>query len=236
MTNQIETTRKNGRVSLLVAALIVIAAFLSVASYAATESSSTLSITALGTSSGGVADVVDVGIDFEATNKKGKKTKGIVISRFALGRASDSDNFFVNLVWSNSKDVKGVLKSHDAFLVTGLYFLDSDQTKASDGGYTGDCNDQTQRETKKVDPQEMGGAAGPDKKFFLCPDTGPNSTKVMSKIIPTAVLMSTTPNKPNIFLLADIHKPPKKSDHEVPAGSNPGEVKKLEFNISLVSI
>ncbi|MDA1258886.1 MAG: hypothetical protein O3C10_13755 [Chloroflexi bacterium] len=237
MNTQIKSVRKQGGQSGIVAAVVILlAAIVSVASYASTESSSTLNILALGTSSGGVADVVDVGIDFKATNKKGKKTEGIVISRFEMGQASDSDNFIADVVWTNSKDVKGILKSHDAFLFTGLYFMDSDQQKASNGGYSGDCGDQSQRETKDVDPEEMGEPAGPDQKFYLCPDTSPNSSKVMSSILPNAVLTSTTPDKANMFLLADIHKPPKKSDHEIPAGSNPGQVKKLEFNITLKAI
>ena len=101
---------------------------------------------------------------------------------------------------------------------TGIYYLDSDQQLADGGGYSGDCDADTQRSF------DDGGTK------FACPDTGDLASKALSRSMTSAYFVPTVIGKSVLYVLADIN---------VPGGAPDGQqssINELTFNIDVRKI
>lgn len=198
--------------------IIVIAAMLSVASYAASSGSSTLVISPPDSVSGNAVDIEAVSVTYTGIKGKGKKTEGVVLSKFNLATGVDSDELLVFFLWTDSDQASGALLNPNAFLETGIYYLDSDQQSADGVGYSGNCDADSQRSF------DDGGTK------YACPDTGDLASKALSRSNTAAVFVPTVIGKNVLYILADIN---------VPGGAPSGQeslINELTFNIEVRKI
>lgn len=217
MTTQARTRRKNGRVgTLLLLAIIVLAGLISIMTYAATSGTSTLTITAPATSSGAKADVSSVATSYTSVQGKGKKTTGVVLSKLSFGSAADSDSTAIEFLWTDPDQATSVLLNPNAFMEVRVYFLDSDQTVATDGGYSGDCNSTTQRSLEDSGTK------------YVCPDPDEvHGYKTLSIENTAATFLPSVDGQSTLYILADIHVP-----GGAPAGQQ-SQLTTLDFNIGI---
>ncbi|MDA1258885.1 MAG: hypothetical protein O3C10_13750 [Chloroflexi bacterium] len=233
-------------------AIVLAVSIVTVSSYAsATEATNTLTIVPLfapgGPGGGGAAAVMtEVGEDFKSNPKHGKNVKGRVLTQINMPPGIGNANLVIDLLWTNSIEVTGPLAKSNAFLRTGLYFADTDQRKAKDNSYAGDCDDRSQREFKLA-----------NVKTYVCPDTTSTAQQNLSQYLANGILASSVNGHSTLFLLADIPKVPNPPgddgdddegdgnddddddgdpEEEEPGSESPGQIKKLDFHISLIAI
>ena len=121
------TGRRNRRTSsLFLVAIIVIAAVVTFATYAAASGASTLTISAPSTDSGFKADVFSVASTFSGVQGQGKKTFGVVLSKLTFGTPGDSDDVRIEFLWTDPDQAAGVLRNPNAVLETRVYYVSTD--------------------------------------------------------------------------------------------------------------
>ncbi len=192
-----QARQRNRRVnSLFLVAFLALAGMISVTAYAATSSTSTLTITSPSTISGARADVSSVVSTFTGVQGKGKKTEGVVLSKLTFGNPDDSDATVIEFIWTDPDEAAGVLLNPNAFLETRVYFLDTDQQAATAGGYSGSCDSITQRSF------EDGGAR------YVCPDPDElHNFKTLSISNTAANFLPSVDGQSVLYILADITVP-----------------------------
>lgn len=195
MTTQ--ARQRNRRVSsLFLVAFLVLAAMISATAYAATSSTSTLTITPPSTISGAKADVSSVTSTFIGVQGQGKKTEGVVLSKLTLGNPGDSDSTAIEFLWTDPQEAGGALLNPNAFLETRVYFLDTDQQAATEGGYSGSCDSETQRSF------DDGGTK------YVCPDPDElHNYKTLSMSNTAANFLPSVDGQSVLYILADITVP-----------------------------
>lgn len=195
---------------------MVFVALVSIGLYAATEATSTVSVSAPGTSSGAKADVFSVGAIYSAIQGQARTQRGVVLAKLTFADSDYSDDIVVQFLWAAPDEAAGLLLSPVAFLQTGVYFLDTDQTDASDGGYAGSCNSTTQRSF------DDGGTK------YACPDPDIDKAhKVLSTQMAGTVFQPTVDGQGVLYILADI---------SIPGRAPPGlqtQLTALEFNVAV---
>ncbi|MBT5320023.1 MAG: hypothetical protein HOL45_08970, partial [Chloroflexi bacterium] len=173
-------------------------------------------IPAPSTTSGAKADISSVSSSFSSVQGKGKKTTGVVLSKLSFGSSGDSDSTAIEFIWADPDQATSVLLNPNAFLEVRVYFLDSDQTVATDGGYTGDCSSSTQRAFEDSGTK------------YVCPD--PDDThafKTLSIQNTAATFLPSLDGQSTLYILADIHVP-----GGAPAGQQ-GQLTTLNFNVNI---
>jgi hypothetical protein len=157
----------------------------------------------------------------------------------------------MDMIWSNSIDVGGILKKPNEFLNVGLYYLDSDQREADDDDegddedYLGDCTENTQRSYKSDGITR-----------WLCPDTNPLASATLSVESAFGVLSSSIDGHNPLYVLAYIPKVAVDDDdddddekgkgkakgkgdddEDGEVGSvNSGQIKNMEFVYTVISV
>lgn len=211
------TRRKHGRVgTLLLVAILVVAGLITVMAYAATSNSSTLNISAPSTTSGQKADISGNLGSYTSVQGKGKKTTGVVLSKISFGDSGDSDETGIEFIWADPDQATSVLLNPNAFMEVRVYFLDTDQTVATDGGYSGSCNSTTQR------------AFTDSGTKYVCPNPDEvHGYKTLSISNTAAVFLPSVDGQSVLYILADIHVP-----GGAPAGQQ-GQLTTLNFNVGI---
>lgn len=205
MATQAIKRNTRGR-SLLLVALVVLAAVISFVSYAATSGGSSINISAPDTDNGTKADVSSVSTPFEGVQGQGKKTKGVVLAKLKFGTGINNFGTNIDMLWTDPGQAAGVLLNPNAFLETRLYFVDNT------------CPTEDQRTFVDVEVQES--------PIIVCPDnsgTVQNFT-AMSIQGTYAHFISTTSDQNLLYVLADINVP-----GGAPAGQQ-SQLNSLTFN------
>jgi hypothetical protein len=211
------------KVLILMIAALALTAAISAISYAVSASgSSTIVITPLDTGEGENAGAIAEASTFGANTfsiKKGKahKINGVGLYKLTMGAAEDSDNILIELIWMNANEAHDVLHNPHAAIYVRPFFEDSDQQDAGNGGYSGDCDDNTQR---LIDD-------GGNK--FVCPDDGPQSFRVLTREQAVGVFKPVQSNADVWYLIADIMN----GSNAPPAQQNSGN---LEFGLILTGL
>jgi hypothetical protein len=214
-----QASKKSFR-GLVFAAIVAVVTLGSIGLYAvAGTSSNTIVITprvapggAGGAGSTAAANFTDIGEDFKSHPKEGKEIKGQVVTQIDLPVGIETGNLVLDLLWTNSADVKGPLDKENGYLHVGLYFMDDHQQKAEEKGYAGACDDLTQLEWKeKVLVPGVDGKKDKTKdvKRYICPDISANAQNNLSKFFANGILASTINGHQTLYLVADIPKVPK---------------------------
>ncbi len=202
--------------SLFLVAILAIAATISVSAYADTSGSSTLSITPPSTISGTKADVSSVAATFSGVQGQGQKTAGVVLSKLDFGDPTVGGSTAIEFIWTNTDQATGVLLNPNAWMETRIYFLDTDQQAATEGGYSGNCDSTTQRTF------DDGGTK------YVCPDPDDlHNFTVLSMSYAVASFLPSVDDQSVLYILADIH---------VPGGAPQGQqsqLNELTFNINV---
>ncbi len=185
------------------------------------------------------ATLTEIGEKFESHHDDDDRLIGQVLTRIDLPEQLETGNLVMDMIWSNSIDVGGILKKPNEFLNVGLYFLDSDQREADDDdNYSGDCNENTQRSFKQDNIET-----------WVCPDNNPLATATLTVTSAFGVLGSSIDGHNPLYVLAYIPKVEedddkgngkgkgkKDGDDDGEVGSvNSGQIKQMEFVYTVIS-
>ncbi|MBT5320022.1 MAG: hypothetical protein HOL45_08965 [Chloroflexi bacterium] len=198
------------------------------------------------------ASLVEIVEKFESHHDDDDRILGQVLTRIDLPEGIETGNLVMDMIWSNSIDVGGILKKPNEFLNVGLYYLDSDQREADDDDddegddedYLGDCTENTQRSYKSDGITR-----------WLCPDTNPLASATLSVESAFGILSSSIDGHNPLYVLAYIPKIAEDEDEDEDdkgkgkakgkddddgdgeVGSvNSGQIKKMEFVYTVISV
>ncbi|MBI4340591.1 MAG: hypothetical protein HY680_11675 [Chloroflexi bacterium] len=175
--------------------LLAVALGASLASWAATTSSGSLSITVA--SGNGVTDGSVAGVTTLSSNvtglvgKSAQVQRGVTFRKITLPTSNYSNRLLVEFWLLSADQVGQVLNNPRAFIKTQLWWLDTDQTA---GGGSSDCA------STRLSITDSG-------TKYVCPDTGDQAYKYITAANAGGLIRSTKTGQTVFYILGEITVP-----------------------------